>query len=136
MLFDFFVNIVRCSVNLKPWYVYCLFSNFNIPACRLMVLKISSKFELRRFCRTTGSVAMVSVVLLWLHRDFCYVLPNPFYFPPTAETLPTKPRWSWICGFCFSRGNWWCQGKLTRYFVFRCFLVFLCNSFYKYWLIP
>lgn len=31
----------------------------KIHACRLMVLKISSKFELRRFCRTTGSVAMV-----------------------------------------------------------------------------
>ncbi|XP_062093704.1 T-complex protein 1 subunit theta-like [Humulus lupulus] len=27
---------------------------------KLMVLKISSKFELRRFCRTTGAVAMVS----------------------------------------------------------------------------
>lgn len=26
---------------------------------RIMVLKISSKFELRRFCRTTGAVAMV-----------------------------------------------------------------------------
>lgn len=25
-----------------------------------MVLKISSKFELRRFCRTTGAVALVS----------------------------------------------------------------------------
>lgn len=24
-----------------------------------MVLKISSKFELRRFCRTTGAIAMV-----------------------------------------------------------------------------
>ncbi|KAK7381280.1 hypothetical protein VNO78_33852 [Psophocarpus tetragonolobus] len=28
---------------------------------RLMVLKISSKFELRRFCRTTGSVAMLKL---------------------------------------------------------------------------
>ncbi|XP_030924256.1 T-complex protein 1 subunit theta-like [Quercus lobata] len=28
---------------------------------KLMVLKISSKFELRRFCRTTGAVAMVAV---------------------------------------------------------------------------
>lgn len=26
-----------------------------------MVLKISSKFELRRFCRTTGAVALVSI---------------------------------------------------------------------------
>ncbi|KAK9150553.1 hypothetical protein Syun_008862 [Stephania yunnanensis] len=28
---------------------------------KLMVLKISSKFELRRFCRTTGSVAMLKL---------------------------------------------------------------------------
>lgn len=27
----------------------------------LMVLKISSKFELRRFCRTTGAVAMLQL---------------------------------------------------------------------------
>nr|KYP76642.1 T-complex protein 1 subunit theta [Cajanus cajan] len=40
---------------------YKLFSNFKIPACRLMVLKISSKFELRRFCRTTGFVAMLKL---------------------------------------------------------------------------
>ena len=36
-------------------------SNVIVLACRLMVLKISSKFELRRFCRTTGAVAMVAV---------------------------------------------------------------------------
>lgn len=36
------------------------FFNYNVFGCRLMVLKISSKFELRRFCRTTGTVAMVS----------------------------------------------------------------------------
>lgn len=28
-----------------------------------MVLKISSKFELRRFCRTTGAVAIVSILV-------------------------------------------------------------------------
>lgn len=50
-----------------------LFSNLNIIAYRLVVLKISSKFELRRFCRTTGSVAMVCVfayLVMWR----CFVL--------------------------------------------------------------
>jgi len=37
-------------------------SNFVVLACRLMVLKISSKFELRRFCRTTGAIAMVTIL--------------------------------------------------------------------------
>lgn len=32
---------------------------FNYDIYRLMVLKISSKFELRRFCRTTSAVALV-----------------------------------------------------------------------------
>lgn len=32
----------------------------DILVYRLMVLKVSSKFELRRFCRTTGAIALVS----------------------------------------------------------------------------
>ncbi|RYR32375.1 hypothetical protein Ahy_A10g046958 isoform A [Arachis hypogaea] len=38
-----------------------LFSNYKFLIYRLMVLKISSKFELRRFCRTTGAVAMLKL---------------------------------------------------------------------------
>ncbi|KAF7819289.1 T-complex protein 1 subunit theta [Senna tora] len=40
---------------------YKVFSNFKLFTFRLMVLKISSKFELRRFCRTTGAVAILKL---------------------------------------------------------------------------
>lgn len=45
------------------WAGFLLFY-FKFLYYRLMVLKISSKFELRRFCRTTGAVAMVNLLLI------------------------------------------------------------------------
>uniref|UniRef100_A0A453MP70 Uncharacterized protein n=1 Tax=Aegilops tauschii subsp. strangulata TaxID=200361 RepID=A0A453MP70_AEGTS len=33
----------------------------DIMVYRLMVLKVSSKFELRRLCRTTGAVALCAL---------------------------------------------------------------------------
>jgi T-complex protein 1 subunit theta len=58
-----------------------------------MVLKISSKFELRRFCRTTGSVAMVSVVLLWLHyiETFVTLCLIHFIFLQQLKLCQPKP---------------------------------------------
>jgi hypothetical protein len=54
----FFFFFIFYSVDLLGVLVFLI---LIVLACRLMVLKISSKFELRRFCRTTGAVAMVTV---------------------------------------------------------------------------
>ncbi|GKV34823.1 hypothetical protein SLEP1_g43164 [Rubroshorea leprosula] len=40
---------------------FSLASNFKVSPCKLMVLKISSKFELRRFCHTIGDVALLKL---------------------------------------------------------------------------
>lgn len=53
------------AIQIRSFFFSKFFLLFPVLLhCRLMVLKISSKFELRRFCRTTGAVAMVSLLRL------------------------------------------------------------------------
>jgi T-complex protein 1 subunit theta len=57
-----------------------------------MVLKISSKFELRRFCRTTGAVAMVCFLRFTVREYFFHHTFFLIYFVSLQQLKLSQPN--------------------------------------------